>query len=116
VNPDWQVNHVYFSDLLGKHHPRLRSRLDSLLTETGAVVGTIHDTKDIWCRDFMPVQVGEDAFCQFLYDPDYLQGYDHLRTPAAACRVKATAHYRNVPLILDGGNVVPARTKGILTD
>jgi agmatine deiminase len=64
----------------------------------------------------MPVQVDEDAFCQFVYDPDYLRGYGHLKTPPESCRVPAVGSCRSVKLVLDGGNVVPARHKVILTD
>ncbi len=29
-------------------------------------------TRDIWCRDYMPVQVEKDRFIEYRYDPDYL--------------------------------------------
>ena len=37
---------------------------------------TILSTKDIWCRDFMPVHLAPEHFIQFRYDPDCLKG-DH---------------------------------------
>jgi agmatine deiminase len=79
-------------------------------------VATIPRTRDIWCRDFMPVLLDEDIFCRFIYEPDYLRGYDHLRTPAASCRLKTMTNCRSVDLVLDGGNLVPAVSKVILTD
>jgi len=64
----------------------------------------------------MPVQVDENTFCQFVYDPDYLQGYDDLRTAPSFCRLKTMTNCRSVNLVLDGGNVVAAVNKVILTD
>ncbi|MBW3595720.1 MAG: agmatine deiminase family protein [Planctomycetes bacterium] len=37
-------------------------------------------TKDIWVRDFLPVQVENSRFIKFAYRPDYLRGYPHLIT------------------------------------
>lgn len=31
-------------------------------------------TKDIWCRDYMPVQTESGKFIQFKYNPSYLKG------------------------------------------
>jgi agmatine deiminase len=83
VIPDWQTNHVYFSGMLRRRHRRVSASLASMLELIGTAVGTIPKTKDIWCREFMPVQVDEDTFCQFKYDP---RGHDHLKTPATSCR------------------------------
>ncbi len=114
--PDWQTNHVYLSSLLRRRYTRVSASLESMLKRTDTAVATIPNTKDIWCRDFMPVQVDEDTFCQFTYDPDYLQGYDDLKTPAASCCLKTMTNCRSLDLVLDGGNVVAAVTKVILTD
>ena len=114
--PAWQTNEVYLSGLLRRYRPILTASLESLLKRTRTAIATIPNTRGIWCRDFMPVQMTEDGFCQFIYDPDYLRGYDHLRTPAAACHLKTMTNCRNVDLVLDAGNVVSAVNKIILTD
>lgn len=31
-------------------------------------------TKDIWAKDYMPIQVKKDKYIQFTYDPEYLKG------------------------------------------
>lgn len=64
----------------------------------------------------MPVQLSEDSFCQFVYRPDYLRGYEHLITPPDKCRLPFMEKYHAEPMVLDGGNVVASRTKVILTD
>ena len=114
--PDWRTNCVYFSARLRKQHPKVSASLASILNRAGTVVAAIPKTKDIWCRDYMPVQVDKDTFCQFAYDPDYLRGYEHLKTPPPSCRVPAMKKCRSVDLVLDGGNVVAAVNKVMLTD
>ena len=114
--PDWQTNEVYLSSLLRRRHPEVSASLESMLKRTGTPVLTIQRTKDIWCRDFMPVQVNDDTFCQFIYDPDYLCGSGHLITPAASCHLKTMTNYRRIDLVLDAGNVAMAVNKVILTD
>ena len=41
----------------------------------GVRIEIIPATADIWRRDYMPIQLDEDRFCQFVYAPDYLRGY-----------------------------------------
>ena len=53
----------------------------------GVPIEVIPGTADIWCRDYMPIQLDQDRFCQFVYAPDYLRGYEHLITPPEKCRL-----------------------------
>jgi agmatine deiminase len=76
----------------------------------------IAGTADIWCRDYMPIQLGQDRFCQFVYAPNYLRGHEELITPPEKCRLPFMLDCRQEPLVLDGGNVVASRTKVILTE
>ena len=112
--PDWDTNHLYLSDLLENKEPVLFASLRAALDKVP--IGIIPSTSDIWCRDYMPVQIGEGRFCQFIYDPDYLQENQHLITPPEKCRLPFMENYQKEPIILDGGNVVASRTKVILTD
>jgi agmatine deiminase len=112
--PDWATTHLFFSDRLESEHPALLSSLRTVLR--GVPTRIIANTRDIWCRDYMPVQVDEDSFCQFAYRPDYLQGHEHLITPPEACRLPFMQNYRREEIVLDGGNVVASRTKVILTE
>src|SRR5262249_40892573 len=76
----------------------------------------IPGTSDIWCRDYMPIQLAETRFCQFVYKPDYLREHQHLVTPAEKCRLHFMQDCRQEPIVLDGGNVVASRSKVILTE
>ncbi len=65
----------------------------------------------------MPVQVGCSEFVKFRYEPDYLRGHESLITPAAICdSVPHLQRLRMSAVNLDGGNVVAAGDKVILTE
>ena len=110
----WDTDTLFVSDLLEKKHPALFASLDSALD--GLPIEVIPGTADIWCRDYMPVQLDRDRFCQFVYAPDYLRGYEELTTMPDKCRLPFMLDCWQEPLVLDGGNVVASRTKVILTE
>jgi len=111
--PDHETNTVYVSDLLEEQHPRIVKALKKLL---GDRLKTIHGTKDIWCRDYMPIQLAQDRFVQFKYAPDYLKGYPHLRTDDAARLLELTHNCRRSGIVIDGGNLVRWNDLAILTE
>jgi agmatine deiminase len=112
--PDWETHRVMVSDLLPQKHPEVyRSLLEALGSEA---VALIPDTKDIWCRDYMPVQTRSHRFIQFTYTPDYLKEDPHLRTPPEVCRLPFMTNYFFSSLIVDGGNVVSNGRLTIMTD
>lgn len=111
--PDWDTNTLFVSDLLEQQEPDLFAALRSVLVDVPIEI--IPGTKDIWCRDYMPIQL-EDGFCQFAYAPDYLRDHRHLVTPPERCRLPFMGDCRQEPIVLDGGNVVVSRTKVILTE
>jgi agmatine deiminase len=112
--PDRETNHLFLSDRLENQFPALVASLRSVMT--GVTIDIIPGTSDIWCRDYMPIQLAEGRFCQFVYDPDYLREHKHLITPSERCRLPFMDAYRQEPILLDGGNVVASRTRVILTD
>jgi agmatine deiminase len=116
MTPDWAANQVYVSDLLAKRHPKVRQGLEILLNQAGMSLGVVKKTRDIWIRDYAPIQMKEDYYFQFTYAPDYLKGCESSITPPEACRLKTMTNYRKVDLVLDGGNVVAAEKRVILTD
>jgi agmatine deiminase len=111
---EWDTNTLFVSDLLEKKYLALVASLQAALI--GVPIEMILGTADIWCRDYMPIQLDQDRFCQFVYAPDYLQGHEHLITPPDKCRLPFMLDCRQESLVLDGGNVVASRTKVILTE
>ena len=69
---DFQCNVVFLSSLLQNRAPKTCASLVAALHRHGVACHFLNETNDVWCRDFMPVQVEEDVFCGFDYAPDYL--------------------------------------------
>lgn len=82
-------------------------------------------TKDIWCRDFMPIQIEENCFVFYKYTPNYLQDKRWLRfqtDPVAVFQIEANKlqSYLDksvaIDLIVDGGNVVKCGDTIVMTE
>ena len=120
-----QTNTVFFSDLLPKKCPVLNQYITEVLEAHGIPYAYLSETKDIWCRDFMPIQIEEDCFVFYKYTPDYLQDKTGLRlqtNPDAVLQARQN-HLTNVlqntvkvDLILDGGNVVKCGDIVVMTE
>ena len=67
------TNTVYFSILLPEKCPILNTHITKALQERKIPYFYLAGTKDIWCRDFMPIQIEKDKFVFYKYTPDYLQ-------------------------------------------
>jgi len=114
---DINTNFLHLSDKLEVSFQPFYRRLTTKLEYLQIPYGILAGTKDIWCRDYMPVQVTENQFIQFRFDPWYLKTrYKHLKTdPAVVCN---NIDLVTIPsgIVLDGGNVVKSENKVILTD
>jgi agmatine/peptidylarginine deiminase len=115
---DCDANVVFVADTLEPRFPEVYRGLKSILGEHGIPMGTIPGTRDIWCRDYLPIQVAEDQFVQFRYAPDYLTGkYRHLRKDGEIGPTLPWAqNCVRSEIVLDGGNVVRWRDEIILTE
>ena len=115
---DDSTDTVYISALLQERYPDLHRSISAILKKGGIRLIELQATKDIWCRDYMPVQVSGDKFIRFSYDPDYLKPgpYRHLRSDQAAILSLLPFRITGSDLVIDGGNVVKAKDKVIMTD
>jgi agmatine deiminase len=109
---DNQTDTVFVSDLLTVRRPQIERDLRAAL---GSRLRVVPGTKDIWCRDFMPIQSKTNRFLQFRYDPDYLKNRPELRTPNGAGLLDLPNCSRS-DLSIDGGNVVRWHDAVIVTD
>jgi hypothetical protein len=120
---DERTNTVCYSSLL----PTESSGLDSLLRKElyAALKETVkplknyelYNTRDIWARDYMPVQLTPDLFLNYTYNPDYLSEQKAYITNWLIHKV----HIRQIekfdfdvvtmPIVLDGGNIIKAIDK-----
>lgn len=75
------------------------------------------NTKDVWARDYMPIQLTKEVYLGYTYKPDYLDsssGYEKCVTNWILHNVHAEKFkFKKIkcvqmPLVLDGGNVVKA--------
>ncbi len=78
---DWDTDIVYLSDKLEVFFNDFYHRLIEKFGEMGIEYGIINGTKDIWCRDYMPIQIQDNLFVGYNYNPDYLDSepaYPHI--------------------------------------
>src|SRR5208337_1658008 len=113
---DKETNKVYFSRELMKKYPEESTGIEKVIKSHNIDYAFLEGTKDIWCRDFMPVQVNRNKFIAFDYNPEYLIGYDDLKSdPLEVCRINNIDVIKS-KLNIDGGNIVKCSDKVILTD
>lgn len=116
---DSQTDYLYLADTLPVKYPDFYERFRHVLKTCNLDVGLLPYTKDVWAVDYMPIQVAADHFISFLYRPSYLVKYKKYQQALpdvdAIC---AQIGIRPVKsgIILDGGNVIRAADKVILTD
>ena len=65
---------VYMAELLNIRYPETCKRLTDILDKHNVKYAFLKGTKDIWCRDYMPIQTESGKLIQFKYDPSYLKG------------------------------------------
>lgn len=113
-------NLVYFSSLLPERCPKTFGGLKEVLDRYGVEYRFLDGTKDIWVRDFMPIQVVPHVFELFRYNPDYLQDTAQHRA-SITDNYEISRHIATAPIsdhrsiVLDGGNVVHDGSKVIMT-
>jgi agmatine deiminase len=116
---DQETNFVYLSELLPQRHPKFFKELKAILQRMGIECGPLPHTKDIWCRDYMPIQLLKNEYVQFRYDPVYLNdSKKHKATitdPRKVCEA-SRIEPRVSDIKLDGGNIVKSRNKAIMTE
>ncbi len=113
---DQDTNYIYLSDLLKNRFPAFYTKLTAIFNKHKIKYDLLKGTKDIWCRDYMPIQISKNKFVRFRYDPDYLVGHEHLKTdPGFVCDSIEIKPIKS-ELIIDGGNVIKSKDSVILTD
>jgi agmatine deiminase len=116
---DNQTNTVYFAAQTEKHYPKRFSDLKQIIEEAGYSVLVISNTSDYYCRDYMPVQVEDEDFVQFVFRPEaYLkqEEYKYITNPVMVNLSNTMKQPRYSPILLDGGNIVKWKDKVVITD
>ena len=110
---------VYLSELLEEKFNDCFNRLVSILKKHGVEYRLLKGTKDIWCRDYMPIQTESGKLVQFRYEPSYLKGNkeweDSRSDVREVCRLNGFEPvFSNINL--DGGNVLLCSGRAIVSD
>lgn len=107
---DAQTNTLYLSPLLKEFYPRFWKNFKIALEEANVQPRFLEGTKDVWCVDFMPIQIGSNRFIQFVYDPLYLKKQSlrkYVSNPNLVTnKLGIDSQITSSDIVLDGGNVV----------
>ena len=117
--PDNLTNIVYFSNLFPEEYPAQYKELEAIIEAAGYTAKLLVETYDIYCRDYMPVQVDSNEYVQFVFRPQaYFEPdeYIHITNPMLVELMNRLPVPKYSPIILDGGNVVKAENKVIISD
>ena len=102
-----QTNKVYFSSqLITRGYESTYKRILSVLEKHGIKNGLLQGSNDIWCRDYMPIQLEKERFVQFRYEPSYLKEYLELQSDTRAVCNENRINPKFSKINLDSGNVV----------
>ncbi len=110
---------VYMSELLLEKYPDTCGRLIKILKSHNIKYDFLKGTKDIWCRDYMPIQTEKGKLIQFKYDPSYLRDNKEWEESRSDVREVCEANGLRPEfsdLNIDGGNVLICDGRAILTD
>lgn len=117
---DSLCNRVFFSGLLPERCPKAFQGLTAVLNKYNVPWSLLEGTKDIWCRDYMPLQVLPNRFVGYDYRPDYLlkTAKDRASITDGKTVCKGLGYRCESWLggtVLDGGNVVSAEGRVVMT-
>lgn len=118
---DSHTDIVFFSDLLPIRCLELYKSIKATLDENNIEHRLLPNTKDIWCRDYMPIQIDEHRFVIYKYNPDYLQSAYYRRTITDVWQIETVKSLPQdnlvcLDLVLDGGNVVKCGNRVVMTE
>mgnify|MGYP003332901279 CR=1 FL=1 len=109
-------NEIWVSDLLKSRFSRVHFELETICIKHNIGFKTISNTLDIWCRDYMPIQLDKNNYLQFTYKPDYLKDFPELITTDYWCDAFKGKNVKKSSLLVDGGNVIYFKDIAVLTE
>ncbi len=118
--PETRSNSVFYSAKWRETCPKAYGSVIDILDKYGVPHAALSGTRDIWVRDFMPIQVSPESFRRYHYMPDYLREdkrYARLISdPLEVCRANGIRADDGLGgICIDGGNVVHGGRKVIMT-
>lgn len=115
---DQNTNKLYLADTLPEKYPAFYKEFSELLDKCGVSHDLLKGTRDIWARDYMPIQVEKNKFVKFRYTPDYLnyKKYQNTISDVSTICKQINKPVEETDIVLDGGNVIHRNNKAILCD
>lgn len=115
---DENTNKLYLADTLPEKYPAFYREFSELLDKCGINHELLKGTRDIWARDYMPIQVEKNKFVKFQYTPDYLnyKKYQNTISDVSTIWKQINKPVEETDIVLDGGNVVHRNNMAILCD
>jgi agmatine deiminase len=110
---DKNTNMLFFSKQLTTKYKADWERIQETVEEDFHL---LESTNDVWVRDFMPIQLDEDKFICFKYNPSYLSKSKSLITDQKVICDNLMLNPIYSPLLVDGGNIVKGENRVIITD
>ena len=110
---------VYMSELLKDKYPETCKKLVAILEKHHVKYAFLKGTKDIWCRDYMPVRLESGKLIQFRYEPSYLMEdskYEAIRSDVHEVCQQNNIKAQDSDINLDGGNVLICAGRAIISD
>jgi agmatine deiminase len=115
---DNQTDFLYLADTLPQKYSAFYPKFAKLLRDCNVEFELLEHTKDVWAVDYMPIQVEQNKFVQFNYNPSYLQSKKGQKTISDVdllCKQIGIQPKKN-DIVLDGGNISRTTNKIIMTD
>lgn len=115
---DSQSNFLYLADTLPRFYPNFYKRFEKVLTDCKIEFSFLPKTKDVWAVDYMPIQVEQNKFVRFVYNPSYLQSKKNLKTISNVDEICSEIEIDTLKtnIVVDGGNITRWKNKVIMTD
>jgi len=115
---DNKTNFLYLADTLPKKYFSFFEKFEKVLNNCNIKFELLPNTKDVWAVDYMPIQIEENKFVCFVYNPSYLQSKVNLKTISDVDTICNLIGIETIKtnIILDGGNVTRTSNKVILTE
>jgi len=116
--PDNKTNFLYLADTLPKNYSNFYYRFEKVLKDCNISFDILPQTKDVWAVDYMPIQIEQNKFVRFVYNPFYLQSKKYLKTISEVDKICEEIGIETIKsnIVLDGGNVTRTSDKVIMTD
>lgn len=117
--PDHQTNTVYYADATRYNYLKDIKAFKSKIEGHGYKCIELKEADDYYCRDFMPVQISNKEFVQFVFRPKrYIKQNEpeFIANPVKVEIINNLKQPRYSSIILDGGNIIKWSDKVIVTE